>query len=250
MLEWAEVQRHIAEEITLLCRQHHGEKTNGLLPKEVVTAANQNPYNKQTGVSKQHLLYYSGQMVRLRVANSCFEYHDLPDKAFFAPLVVDGLPLVGFRIEQGELLLNFIAFNEFNKPIIEIADNELIYDTTQWDIEWIGQTLTIREGRGRVLLELVFSPPSEIAIRKGRLLYNGIELLVGPNYLFNTNNSNFFGAISTVNCPVGFAIGDPIPNVGAGVVVSGISRYNFDRRHARQFLRKCLNDRRSHDGTL
>ena len=47
MLEWAEVQRHVAGEITLLCRQHHGEKTNGLLPKEVVVASNQNPYNKQ-----------------------------------------------------------------------------------------------------------------------------------------------------------------------------------------------------------
>ena len=250
MVEWAEVQRHIAEEITLLCRQHHGEKTNRLLPKEVVAAANQNPYNKQTGISKQYLLHYSGQTVRLRVADSYFEYSGLPEGAFFAPLVIDGLPLVGFRVEQGELLLHFIAFNEFNKPIIQIVDNELIYDTAQWDIEWVAQTLTIREGRGRILIELVFSPPSEIAVRKGRLLRNGIELLVGRNFLFNTNNSNFFGAISTVNCLVGFAIGDPTPNVGAGIVMSGISRYNFDRREARQFLRRCLNQRRGHHGTV
>lgn len=248
MLEWAEVQRHVAEEITLLCRQHHGEKTNRLLPKEVVTAANKNPYNKQAGVSKQHLLYYSGQTVRLRVADSCFEFDDLPDGVLFAPLVIDGLPLVGFRIEKGELLLNFIAFNELNKPIIRIVDNELVYDTTQWDIEWVAQTLTIREGRGRILLELVFSPPSEIIIRKGRLLRNGIELLVGRNYIFNTNNSNFFGAISTFNCFIGFAVGEPIPNEGAGFVVSGISRYEFDRRQARQFLRRCLNENRDHDG--
>lgn len=248
MLEWAEVQRHVAEEITLLCRQHHGEKTNGLLPKDDVIAANKNPYNKQTGISKQHLLHYSGQTVRLRAADSCFEYNTLPNGAFFAPLVVDGLPLVGFRVEQGELLLNFIAFDEFNKPIIQIVDNELIYDTTQWDIEWVAQTLTIREGRGRILLELVFSPPSEIEIRKGRLLRNGIEVLVGRDYLFNTNNSNFFGAISTINCPVGISIGEPQPKGGAGIVISSISRYNFDRRQARQFLRKCLKQRRENDG--
>jgi hypothetical protein len=247
MLEWAEVQRHVAGEITLLCRQHHGEKTNGLLPKEVVVASNRNPYNKQTGTSKQHLLHYSGQMVRLRAADSYFEYRDLSDGAFFAPLVIDGLPLVAFRIDQDELLLNFIAFNELNKAIIQIVDNELIYDTNQWDIEWVAQTLTIREGRGRILLELVFSPPSEIYIRKGRLLRNGIELLVGPNYLFNTNNSIFIGAIATVNCPVGFAIGDPTPNVGAGIVISGISRYKFDRKQARQYLRRCLSERRGND---
>jgi len=248
MLEWSQVQRHVAEEITLLCRLHHGEKTNRLLPVEVVAAANSNPYNIRTGVSRQHFLHYSGQAVKLRVGDSCFEYTNLPNGAFVAPLVMDGLPIVGFRLDQDELLLNFIAFNEINKPILQIVDNELIYDTSQWDIEWIAQNLTIREGRGRILLELIFSPPSEIVIAKGRLLRNGIELLIGKNYIFNTNNSNFFGSITTVNCQVGFAIGEPTPNVGAGIVISGISRYNFDRKAARQFLRKCLNEQRMQGG--
>jgi trigger factor len=245
MLEWSQVQRHVADELTLLCRLHHGEKTNGLLPLEVVAAANSNQYNIRAGVSRRHFLHYSGQAVKLRVADSCFEYTNLPNGAFVAPLVIDGLPIVGFRVEEDELLLNFIAFNEINRPIIQIVDNELVYDTSQWDIEWIAQTLTVREGRGRILLKLIFSPPSEIVIAKGRILCNGIELLIGKNYIFNTNNSNFFGSISIINCQVGFAIGDPTPNVGAGIVISGISRYNFDRKLARQFLRKCLNEQRT-----
>lgn len=40
MEEWAEVKRHVAEEITLLCDKHHKEKTNGWLPKEDVRKAN------------------------------------------------------------------------------------------------------------------------------------------------------------------------------------------------------------------
>ena len=33
MKEWAIVREHVADDITLLCDQHHREKTSGLLPK-------------------------------------------------------------------------------------------------------------------------------------------------------------------------------------------------------------------------
>ena len=39
LLCWAVVQRHVAEEITLLCDQHHREKTSGLLPNDAVHSA-------------------------------------------------------------------------------------------------------------------------------------------------------------------------------------------------------------------
>ncbi|MEB6138331.1 hypothetical protein, partial [Klebsiella pneumoniae] len=60
MEEWALVHRHVAEEITLLCNQHHREKTNGLLPKERVREANANPFNLRNGVSKPYDLHFSG----------------------------------------------------------------------------------------------------------------------------------------------------------------------------------------------
>lgn len=47
LLGWAAVQRHVAEEITLLCDKHHREKTLGLLSNEAVRAANANPLNLQ-----------------------------------------------------------------------------------------------------------------------------------------------------------------------------------------------------------
>lgn len=244
MLEWAEVKRHVADEITLLCRQHHGEKTNGLLPKEVVLAANQNPYNLQTGVSKNHFLHYSGSFVRLTLANSHFDFENLPENTFFAPLVVDGVAIVGFRIENNRLLLQFIAFDERNVPIIQIVDNELVYSTSSWDVEWVRQKLTIREGHRKILLQLIFEPPNVIKIVKGRILLNGLELLIGNDYIFCSNNSGFLSSISTKNCPVGLAVGDPKPNCGAGFVISGIPRYGFDRKEARKFLRKSRNETR------
>lgn len=227
MMEWAEVQRHVADEITLLCREHHGMKTNGLLPKEDVLKANSNPYNLQKGVSKNVMLYYSGKDVAFYLGDSCFKFEGLPNNAFFAPLVIDGLAMVGFRVEDDKLLLNFVAFDEFNKPILNIVDNELVYDSTQWDVEWVAQKLTVREAKGKILLQLQFEPPGVIRFSKGRVLRNGVEFLVGKNFFFNTNNSNFFGSINTVNCTVGIAVGEPRPNCGTGIAIGGINRYLF-----------------------
>ncbi len=51
LLGWANVKRHVAEEITLLCDKHHREKTAELLPIEHVREANKTPYNLREGVS-------------------------------------------------------------------------------------------------------------------------------------------------------------------------------------------------------
>lgn len=72
MAEWAEVKRHVAEEITLLCDQHHREKTGGLLPKEVVAEANANPFNLRAGVSKPYNLHFSGKEACVEIGGNSF----------------------------------------------------------------------------------------------------------------------------------------------------------------------------------
>ena len=60
MLGWANTHTHVSEEITLLCDQHHREKTAGLLPIEVVREADANPFNLRSGSSKPYDLHFSG----------------------------------------------------------------------------------------------------------------------------------------------------------------------------------------------
>lgn len=244
MLEWAQTKRHVADEITLLCRQHHGEKTNNLLPKADVEAANRDPYNKRVGVSKNHLLHYSGKSVILRISNSSFSYENMDEESAFIPLVIDATPLIIFRISQGKLFLSFIAHDEDNNLILEIDDNEITYDTNLWDVEWVGPALTIREARGRILLKLVFSPPNEIRITKGRILFNGVEVMIGENYLFNVNTRGFYNGINSINTPIGIAIGESIQGLGAGYIQLGIPREDVDRGGARRYLRRLLSSMR------
>jgi hypothetical protein len=244
MLEWAVVKRHKENEITLLCRKHHGMKTGGLLPIVDVKEANDRPYNMQTGLSKNVTMSYSGKDISFFLGNTCFKYQNLAHGSFVAPIVIDGLVMVGFRAENNKLLLSFSAFDEVNKPILIIEDNELVYDTTQWDIEWIAQTLTIRERKGKIILQLRFEPPGVVRFLKGRFLRNGVEILVGKNYFFNTNKKTFISGLTMMDLPVGLSIGSPKPNCLVGMELIDVNRYQNDRIEARRFLKKSLNHKR------
>src|SRR5687767_3922130 len=77
MLGFANVHRHAAEEITLLCHRHHGERTNGLLPIEAVRAADADPYNRRAGVSKPYDLHYGGDTCVVSIGGNTFSMANL-----------------------------------------------------------------------------------------------------------------------------------------------------------------------------
>src|SRR5258708_3304207 len=51
------------------------------------------------------------------------------------PVMIDNVPLIGFWILEGHLLLRVQIFDESNKLILRIWDNELQYKPVPWDIE-------------------------------------------------------------------------------------------------------------------
>ncbi|MEB6138377.1 hypothetical protein, partial [Klebsiella pneumoniae] len=65
------------------------------------------------------------------------------------PLSIDGVPIIGLVLTDGHILLNVVAFDEFNKPILHIKNHQLFYSTDIWDISLVGRKLTIREGDRR-----------------------------------------------------------------------------------------------------
>ena len=111
MAEWASVKRHVADEITLLCDQHHREKTGGLLPKEVVSQANLNPFNLRENVSKPYNLHFSGKDAEIEIGGNSFTCEDLGYGTAMVPVSVDGTPLIGLIIADGHLLLNLVIFD-------------------------------------------------------------------------------------------------------------------------------------------
>ena len=244
MLEWCKTHHHKADELTLLCSKHHTEKTKGLLPVEKVKAANRNPYNFVHGESSPQTLYYDGNHFKLKLGDSVSTYTDLRQGQTFSPFAIDGLPVVAFFNDYGNILLNIEFRDASGEVIFRVTDSELVYSVGVWDVEWVGQTLTIREGLGRISLELEFAPPSMVSINRGSLHFNGIEIEVGPDFVFCLNNQSFIIGCAVHDTGYGFALGDPAPSGPCGIVFSGIPRPVCDRDAAKRYMKQTLKEMR------
>lgn len=240
MEEWAEVKRHVAEEITLLCDQHHREKTGGLLPKKVVSDANANPYNLRTDVSKPYNLHFSGKEASVEIGGNSFTCKDHGYGTSMIPVSVDGTPLIGLILADGHLLLNIVIFDEFNNPVLHIKNNQLYYSTSPWDIQLVGTTLTIREAHRKILIEFDFQPPDKVIIKRGRFLKNGVEILIRPENILITNNSTLVSNCRANNCPGGLIIGHHEKPIGGFMVLSNVPRYLGDNKEALKFEKESL----------
>lgn len=239
MEEWGRVHRHVAGEITLLCDQHHREKTAGLLPKSEMTKANQSPYNLTEGMPKPYALHFSGTDAEVTIGGNIFTCKDAGYGTEMVPLSVDGTPLIGLVLGDGHLLLNLVIFDEFNIPVLHIKNNQLFQSTIPWDIQLVGTTLTIREAHKKILAEIEFQPPNKIHIRRGRFLRNGLEILIRPENILITNNSMYITKNNANNCYGGLIIGHHEKNISGFMFVEKIPRYLGDRSKALQFEREC-----------
>ncbi|WP_273808826.1 MULTISPECIES: hypothetical protein [unclassified Pseudomonas] len=240
MEEWAQVKRHVAAEITLLCDQHHREKTSGLLPKEAVRAANSDPYNLRNGASSPYTFHFTGSEATVEIGGNSFTCQDRGNGTFMIPLLVDDTPLIAIVLSDGHFLLSVVIYDECNVPVLHIMSNQLIYSTEPWDIQLIGRTLTLREGPGKILIEFVFCPPNKVQITRGRFLRNGVEVLVRPEHMLITNNAQFISKCSSDDSHGGLIIGHTTKQIGGFLKVPSVSRYLGDRSEALQFARECL----------
>lgn len=238
MEEWAQVKRHVADEITLLCDQHHREKTNGLLPKETVYEANKNPFNLREGSSKPYNLHFSGTEACIEIGGNTFTCKDEGYGTIMVPVSVDGTPLIGIILADGHLLLNVVIFDEFNTPILHIKNNQLFYSAEPWDIQLTGTNLVIREGHRKILVDFDFQPPNKIVINRGRFLRNGVEILVRQTNILITNNSCLLSGNHAHNCHGGLIIGHHENPIGGFFSMQHIPRYLGDRKEALKFERE------------
>lgn len=201
---WANVLVHNETEITLLCPTHHSEATRGLLPREIIERANNDPHNLKAGFSKNYFLNYAGGNLVTDIGGNFFHTQ--------IALMIDGQPIVGYQSDGENLLLYVKLFDEGNNLLLSIEANELVYSVDPWDIELVGTQLTLRAGRGRFILRLNFQVPNKLRIDRGILQYNGRSIQINDDEMLVDNNALTMQGCEFI-CPIGIMIGCN-PSVG------------------------------------
>lgn len=230
LLGWANVRRHVADEITLLCDQHHREKGAGLLTTTMVEASNQSPHNLRAGVSKPYDLHYSGDECEVTIGGNSFSTKDAGYGTVLLPISVDGIPLLAFILGDGHLMLNLNLFDEHNQLVLQIKNNQLIQSVLPWDLQFIGHNLVVRDAERKILVDISFEPPSRIVIQRGRFLRNGVEILVWPDRVVIANNGATFTGMRARNWPGGVLIGPHDKPISAIIAMPNVPRYQHDKK--------------------
>jgi len=225
-----QVHEHVAEDITLLCDQHHREVTSGLLPRDKVIEANQSPYNLREGQSKPLPLHFEGNSCEMHIGGNSCTTNTSGEFTESIPIVVDGIPLIAFVLQGNHLLLNVNLFEQYNNIVLRIVNNQLFYSISPWDIEFVGRTLTIREKTRQFFIRIKFEPPNKVIIDKGRFLCNGVEILVDEDHILVTNNNTLIQGSSAINCHGGLIIGLTPNPIGGFMSLQGINRYLGDSK--------------------
>lgn len=238
--DWAEVHAHDPKEITLLCDRHHREKTGGLLPVDRVREANADPYNLRAGVSSPYNLHFGGSSAKVDIGTNTFGCEDMVEGQPLVALQVDNTPLLGFVFQDEHLLLHLNVFDEHNACVLRIVNNHLLYTTVPWDIQLTGTRLVVREGPGKIFMDVLFEPPGKVKVSRGRFLRNGVEVLVRPTNVLVTNSPFVIQQNSAANCPGGIYLGEATAAVPACFHLGGIPRYFGDRSEAIEFEKECV----------
>lgn len=181
IVPWSDVKKHEADNIVLLCAQHHDEKTRGLLPVARVIQANEAPANLATGVSTPHLLYYDGNHCEAVIGSNVHVWPKMHDGQLVTPILIDDTPIVSFLVEDGHLLLTVQLFDEDNELLLKVLDNELVFSTEEWDVEFVGRKLTVRSAPRDIFVSMTFKTPSSIVIDSARIRRNGLKIRIQPS---------------------------------------------------------------------
>ena len=160
--------RHDAANLVLLCQHHHRQKTNGLIGRDQLLQFMKFPFNQRSGVSSPLPILCRGDRFKTCLGTNWADNDFNRMTANFEAVGIDDEPLLVVRVEDGNVLLTMNIKNEDDETIFLVDENEMIFTTNLWDVEFVGRTLTMREGRGRFTFQVEFWPPDALVVNRGK----------------------------------------------------------------------------------
>jgi trigger factor len=189
--EFSKVGVHDSANLTLLCRNHHGDKTSRRLSREFILSANSNPFNLNEKMTSPWRQFFAGSSVKFIVGSDeyLFDFSET-EIDFFSAIQIGSKSMLGFRFDGSGLLLNAVLTNRSGKKILVIEDGEIRAKTEVFDYKVEGPVFTIRSAKSSVELKLQVQDQG-LSIVKGFFVRKGISIAVkGGKTLITTEGES------------------------------------------------------------
>ena len=154
IIEYSVVKEHTEDNLVLLCPTHHRKKK--WMPIEDLRAKRRNPINLETGTSQPYFFSMISDSIDIYLGYNQYSKVFTDGNNFDFPIVVENLPLISLKKKENRLLISLTIFDEDDKPIMVIVDNEIIFSVSIWDIAIVGTLLTLFSCEKKKLIQLKF----------------------------------------------------------------------------------------------
>lgn len=168
---------HIESEITLLCTDHHREKTAGRLPVSRVRRANDAPFNSRRSHGKWHDLYFEGDEFFLRLGDVTFHWDRWVREG--TAITVDGDAIFKVSFVDSLLELGLDLRDQDNRVLVQARQGVLRHAADGWDVTFEGTKITVRTSHGKIAFLMDLRPPNEIAVLYADTWMNGVNIRIG-----------------------------------------------------------------------
>ncbi|HLT87834.1 MAG TPA: HNH endonuclease signature motif containing protein [Sphingobacterium sp.] len=198
--EFKSAKEHDPNCMTLLCPSCHSKATRGRLSKKSVWDAKKNPEPLKKGFASDWFDFAIDTMPFITFGGTKTQKCEIP-------LLIDDIPILRIAppLEDGTpFLLSGCFYNTEDNIMLEIVDNEWRAFVDNWDINYVGASLTIKDPNGKVILSIRVDPPNGIVIEHLVMIFRGQSIIITPDYIEINKTRIHGGCIS--DCRVGFSL--------------------------------------------
>lgn len=184
--EFKDAKDHDPEKMAFLCEGCHSKITRKFWSKEKVFQAKKKPWCIQKG--KCHSSFdVADSIIEVTLAgNKFYKSDDL--------IVIDNTEIL--KISPPEEMgapyrLSGNFYDKIGKMIFSIKENEWVGEVTNFDINYVGGRIIIKNSYNETALQILCDPPRRLIIEKINLYYKGAKIIGDQNSLeFRTKSQN------------------------------------------------------------
>ncbi|WP_286775817.1 MULTISPECIES: hypothetical protein [unclassified Pseudomonas] len=192
--DFADALSHDPAGITLLCPQCNQKRNRKVLSAATVATHNANPRCLQDGFASEWL-DVSSESVEVVFAGSTFV-----DCTHILNVCGDNVLSILPPEFQGETYrISGLFADDTGATTLRIVENQWIAGADNWDVEWVGNTLTIRKGHGDIVLVLKTIPPKKLIVERLKMEINGIHIVGNSETLSFSRGGHKYGTVRTAD---------------------------------------------------
>lgn len=190
--EYAGIKEHTADNLILLCPNHHSSKTTKKLSKERIREAKSHPFNKGKARTTVYKIEPAKQLTILLGSNLLSGWSpDINDD--YDLIWINGKSFFTIHSENGWLSVSLEITDDEGNTLLYVERGELIVYTAAWDYVYEGNNIKIRTSLRKIILDFNLSD-RKVEVLKGMFLDKNLDgLVVESERMFNIIDGNRVG---------------------------------------------------------